>query len=89
MAQRLYMVLLEDDPDEPGFELFEEMIKDFLSDTWDNCAYSAMEHVDATVTAEDANEDCPEGSDRDDADTIGEMADTLNILQRKIAERKN
>lgn len=89
MAQRLYMILLEDDPEEPGFELFEEMAKDFLSDTWDNCAYSAMDHVNVTVAAEDANEDCPEGSDRDDADTMGEMADTLEILQGKIQRSKS
>lgn len=77
MAQRLYMVLLEDDPDEPGFELFEEMIKDFLSDTWDNCAYSAMEYV-VDVEEEDEHRD-----------GFGPLNDVLHELREKIAERKN
>lgn len=84
MTQRLYMILLEDDPDEPGFDLFEEMARDFLSDTWDNTGYSAMDSVDLTITEEDANEDCPVGSDRDGGDVLSEVEDTLKLLRGKI-----
>lgn len=77
MAQRLYMILLEDDPADPGFSLFEEELRHDLSDSWDNCGYSAFEVV--TDVEEDDEQ----------RDGFGPLQDVLYELREKIAERKN
>lgn len=77
MAQRLYMILLEDNPEDPGFELFEEELQHDLSHSWDNCGYSAFEVV--TDVEEDDEQ----------RDGFGPLQDVLYELREKIAERKN
>jgi hypothetical protein len=89
MAQRVYLIVL-DDQGNPEWDWFESVMKGEVLATWNNAGLSEMDHVELTVSAEDADpEDYPEGTERDDADTMDEMADTVATLQRKIAEDKN
>lgn len=96
MTQRAYIIVLEDDPDDPGFDWFEKCVKESALDTWDNCGYSAMDFVNLTVPAEDAEETDPnddysypeEGSDRDDGDIMQDLADTCDLLRGKIQRDK-
>lgn len=90
MAQRAYIIVLEDDGtgEEDPWSWFEECVKESVLDSWNNCGFSAMDFVNLTVPAEDADEDYPEGSDVDGGDTMQELQDTVDLLRRQIAQDK-
>jgi hypothetical protein len=94
MAQRVYLVVLDDlDSGKDKFDWFENFMRDEVLAGWEaegpytTMGFSAMDHVGLTVTAEDADEDYPEGSEVYPEDYMDEMADTVKQLQEQIREQ--
>jgi hypothetical protein len=88
MAQRVYLIVLDDD--EPNFEWFEERVESEVLSHWAvRGGFAAMDSVELTVSAEDADpDDYPEGSPRDDGDILSDLGDNVEDLQRQIDQKR-
>ena len=82
MAQRAYIIVLEDDGEgDQEWEWFEDCVKQSALDTWDNCGWSAMGHIDLPEL-----EEWSEGMNGPTA--VSALVSELEKLQRNIAEWK-
>lgn len=89
MAQRVYLIVVDDEGDiGVNYELLEAQFQNILKQ-WDHIGSSAMDHVELTVSAEDADpDDYPEGSPRDDGDIMSDLGDHVDDLQCQIDQKQ-